>query len=585
MFFKVAIFSFLAYVLISFDNIQTIVAGVAIFIVGMIFMEDGFKSFTGGTLQEILKSWTNKTPKAIFTGFLTTAIVQSSSLVSLITISFLSAELIALSQGVGIIFGANIGTTATSWIVSTLGVKIKIAHYAMFIIIFGVLFKFMSSKTLKGVGDVFLGLGFIFLGIDFMKEGFETLKEGIDLAKYHIDGFLGIITYIFIGAIATIVVQSSSATMAIVIVALSSGQIVYVDAIALAIGSNIGTTVTAVIGALTSNSNGKRLAVAHFIFNSVTGGIAIIFVYQLIDLIDVLAPIVGIGAEDWAMKLTLFHTIFNVIGVLVLSPFIPPLVKFLEGLFKETRLKSGEPKFLDKGSIEVPLSALSAVVKESEHLYHNSMEIIVHGLSLHRKDVFSEKDIEKILKESYKAVDIDIDRMYLVTVKNLYGDIIKFSTLAQDHMGVKDSKYIYSLKIVNRGMVRAIKDIEKVQENINVFISHKNIAIRDEYNFLRGKLIKILRELHKVENIKDNFTEAILSIEVLKEEMKDIDIVENGRIDKLIRENLIDTKMATSLINDSIYIYNVANRLIEFAETVWADNEILREYDSEEKRD
>jgi phosphate:Na+ symporter len=574
----------LAYVLISFENIQMIVAGVSVFIVGMIFMEDGFKSFTGGTLKDILRSWTNSTPKAIFSGFLTTAIVQSSSLVSLITISFLSAELIVLSQGVGIIFGSNIGTTATAWIVSTFGVKIKIAHYAMFIIIFGVIFKFMNSKTLKGVGDVLLGLGFIFLGIDFMKEGFETLKEGIDLAKFHIDGFLGVLTYIFVGALATVIVQSSSATMAIIIVALAGNQILYIDAIALAIGSNIGTTITAIIGSLTSNSNGKRLAVAHLVFNFTTGLIAIVFIYQLMDLIEVLAPIVGISETDYAMKLTLFHTIFNLIGVLVLSPFIPMLVNYLEKLFKEQRLKSGEPKYLDSGSLDTPISALTSIVKESEHLYKNSLEIIVHGLSLHRKDVFSEKEMEKILRESTKSFDIDIDRMYSVTVKTLYGDIIKYSSLAQEKMGMEDSKYIYSLKIVNRGMVRAIKSIEKVQKNVNTFINHDNIAIRNEYNFLRGKIITILRELQKVRDLQDNFSEAILLIEILKESAKDIDSINNGRIDDLIRKDLIDTKMATSLINDSIYIYNVANRLIEFAETVWADNEILREYDNEEKR-
>jgi len=586
--FKAVLFLSLTYVLVMFQDVQTIIAGVAIFIVGMMFMEEGFKSFTGGALQDVLRSWTNRVPKAIFTGFFTTAIVQSSSLISLITISFLSAELITLTQGVGIIFGSNIGTTATAWIIATFGVKIKIAYYAMSIIIFGVIFKFMQSKTYKGIGDIFLGLGFIFLGIDFMKEGFETLKNGIDLAQFHIEGFLGVFVYILVGAIATVIVQSSSATMAIIIVAVATNQIAYIDAIALAIGSNIGTTVTAVIGSLTSGANGKRLAVAHFIFNFATATVTIASVYYLIDFIDYIAPMVGIGEKDYAMKLTLFHTIFNVIGVLLVAPFIKPLVKFLESLFIGQRQKSGVSKYIDKSSMDTSLSAVTALRKESEHLYHNSLEIILHGLSLHRKDVFSEKEVDKILVSSHTVIDININRMYQVTVKNLYGDIIRYSTLAQENMNGQDSKYIYSLKIVNRGMVRAIKDIEKVQNNFNLYINHKNEIIRDEYNTLREKLIHILREISRVEKMGYNFSEAIFTLEVLKESMHKIDIVKNGRIDKLIRDGQIDSEMTTSLINDSIYTYNVANRLIEFSETVWADSEILREYDedleSEEKK-
>jgi len=573
------LFLVLIYLLASHENAQVIVAGIAIFIVGMIFMEEGFKSFTGGTLQDILEKWTNSVPKAIFTGFLTTAVVQSSSLVSLIVISFLSAELITLAQGVGVIFGANIGTTATAWIVSTLGVKIHISHYAMPIIIFGVILKFMKSKTYRGIGDILLGLGFIFLGIDYMKTGFEDLKQGIDLAQFHIDGFLGVVSYIAVGITATVIIQSSSATMAIIIVALATKQIAYIDALALAIGANIGTTITAILGSLTSGVNGKRLALAHLIFNMITAAVAVILIYQLKDLIEILAPIVGIADDDYAMKLSLFHTIFNILGVLIVAPFTHKLVAFLEKRFVGSdNHKDGEPKYLKESSMETSISAVTAIKKESEHLYHNSLEIITHGLSLHQSDIFSDKPIEEIVKTSNKPIDIDIDKMYQVAVKSLYGEIIRYSTLVSDGLSEKDAKYVYSLKIVNRGIVRAIKDIEKVQDNFNIYINHKNEDIRKEYNYLRKKIITLLRELKRVEEM-NNFTDAILAIEVLKEDMKDIDIVENGRIDELIRGNKIDSKMTTSLINDSIYIYNVANRLLEFAETVWANNEVLREYE------
>lgn len=300
----------LAYLLFFSNDSKLIIAGIAIFLIGMVFMEDGFKLFSGGTIEKVLEKTTSSVPKAIGTGFIATAVVQSSSLLTIIVISFLSAELISLSGAVGVIFGSNIGTTATAWIVSSFGVKVKIAQLALPMIIFGVVFRFNQNKTYQGLGSVLVGLGFVFLGISYMKDGFEAMKAGLDLAQFAMEGYLGVLVYILIGSVATVVIQSSSATMALIITALVTGQIEYINALSLAIGANIGTTVTAIIGSLSSNANGKRLAVAHFIFNMVTGFMAIVFLYQLADIVDVLSIKIGIDSQDYAMKLALFHTIF-----------------------------------------------------------------------------------------------------------------------------------------------------------------------------------------------------------------------------------------------------------------------------------
>jgi phosphate:Na+ symporter len=249
-----------AWFVISNEDAKTIIAGIAIFLIGMHYMENGFKLFSGGALEMVLERFTSTTPRAIGTGFLATAVVQSSSLVSVIVISFLSAELIGLTQAVGVIFGSNIGTTTTAWLVSSFGLKIKIAHYALPMLIFGVIFQFSRRAVYKGIGSVFIGLGFIFLGIAYMKDGFEVLKDQLDLAEYAVEGFLGVFIYILFGAVATIVIQSSSATMAIIITALASGQIDYINALALAIGANVGTTVTAILGALLT----RQLNISHF---------------------------------------------------------------------------------------------------------------------------------------------------------------------------------------------------------------------------------------------------------------------------------------------------------------------------------
>ena len=311
----------LGYLLYINDDSKYIVAGVGIFIIGMHFMEDGFKLFSGGILEKLISKSTDTTFKAVNLGVIATAFLQSSSLVSIIVISFLSAKIISLAGALGVVFGSAVGTTATTWIVSTLGLKIDIAALSLPMIIFGVIFRFYKNKNFQGLGNILLGLGFVFLGIAYMKDGFEDLKKGIDLAQFSMDGYVGILVYALIGMIATIIIQSSSATMALTITALATGQIVYINAMAIAVGANIGTATTAALGAMVSNANAKRMAVGLFIFKGITAIFTIILLYFIIDLVDYLAILFGIKEDDWAMKLAIFHTFFNLAGLVVFSFF------------------------------------------------------------------------------------------------------------------------------------------------------------------------------------------------------------------------------------------------------------------------
>jgi len=170
-------------------NVKMIAAGVAIFLFGMLSLEEGFRSFTGGTLERMLRRTTSSTGKSVLFGIVSTTLMQSSSLVSVIAISFLSAGLITLAAGIGIIFGANLGTTTGAWLIAGFGLKVDIAAYAMPLLAFGVILIFQSSKSLKGIGYILAGMGFLFLGIHYMKEGFETFKETINLAEYAVAGY------------------------------------------------------------------------------------------------------------------------------------------------------------------------------------------------------------------------------------------------------------------------------------------------------------------------------------------------------------------------------------------------------------
>lgn len=558
----------LAFVLFYNDDYKIIIVGVAIFFVGMLFMEEGFKLFNSGLLEKVLQVSTNTIPKAIGTGVIATAVTQSSSLISIIIISFLSAELITLSGAVGVIFGSNVGSTTTAWIISSLGVKIDIATYAMPLIIFGVALKFSSNKNYQGIGKIVLGLGFILLGIDYMKDGFEGLESRFDLSKFAVEGYFGALVYVSLGVAATVIMHSSAAVMALVITALATNQIIYINAVELVIGANIGKTITAVLGAITSNANGKRVALSHFIFNAVTAVIAIIFLYQLSDFVIFLASKIGIADNNYGMKLALYHTIFNILGVILISPFTHQLVKYLETLFIEANIYALKPLYLDSIVINVPNAAIESIRKETIHLYDSAIEAISHSMFLHRHDFIKSTDIANAVKNSDMSIDEDINEFYANKIKSLYGEIIHYATLSQENMNENDQDRVYNLKLASRDIVEAMKNMRDLQKNISYYSKSKNIYIQEEYNNLRLYIAKTIDTIEKIKEHDDEL-DTISSLELLKENTKALDDIKNSRIDALIRENKIDSKMATSLINDSAFAYDVTQKLIQVATILW----------------
>ncbi len=564
------------YIVLYSDDAKIIITGIAIFLIGMFFMEDGFKLFGGGIFEKVLQKSTDSLTKAISTGFIATSIIQSSSLTSVIVISFLSAELISLSGAIGIIFGSNIGSTTTSWIVATLGMKIDISSFAMPMVIFGVVLKFHRSAGYRGVGNVLLGIGLIFLGIDYMKEGFETLQKNLNLSEYAISGYLGILVYVLFGAIATIIIQSSAATMALVITAIVANQILYINAVEIAIGANIGTTVTAFLGSLASNSNGKRLAIAHFIFNMITAFVAIIFLYQLIEFVDILALKLSIADDDYAIKLALFHTLFNVIGVIIVSPFIKSMVLYLDSLFNDKEVSIA--KYLDDAVTKIPQAAILALKKETEHLYDNAAEVLFHALSLHKHTLIGidEEKISTVVQSSINRIDTDIDEYYESNIKNLYGDIIHYATVSQENMDIDDKKKIYSLKIASRDIVEAVKNVRELQKNINRYMKSNNSFIKNEYNYLREEIAKTLDVIYLVQKSEDDF-EALAKIKILQESTEKLDMIRTGRIDTLIRNNNITAKMATSLINDASFAYEISSNIIKVAKILWIEDKDIQD--------
>ncbi|MBF0266322.1 MAG: Na/Pi cotransporter family protein [Gammaproteobacteria bacterium] len=550
-------------------DFKEISAGVAVFLFGMLFLEEGFKAFTGGLLERLLNKTTDKLWKSVSFGVVSTTIMQSSSLVSVITISFLSAGLISLAAGIGIIFGANLGTTTGAWLIAGFGLKVKISAYAMPMLVFGIILVFQKSSHLKGIGYILAGLGFLFLGIHHMKEGFEAFRTTIDLKAFAVDGYTGLFLFTALGVAATVIMQSSHATLVIIITALAAQQITYENGLALAIGANIGTTITAIIGSMSSNVQGKRLAMAHLIFNMVTALIAVIFIYQIIDMVDRFSNSVGIEQDDYTLKLAVFHTIFNSIGILAMIPFTNVLVNFLNRILPDKKVDIATPIYLSEAAENMPDTALESVRKETLRLYENAFTIIAHGLSLHRHDILSTRDAELIVNDTKKPMPIDIDDEYNKSVKGLYSEIVAFISRAQAQMTPEQAEELYELRSAGRDIVESIKDTKHMNKNLSTYIVSKNQHIRGEYNKIRKQLMLIFRELNEVSQTGD-----ILSLDNLILESKMNDTTENGTLEKLIHDNKITAEMATSLMNDMSYSHDVSKHLLQMGKVLFATGDI-----------
>jgi len=565
-------------------TIRDVAAGVAILLFGMIMLEEGFNAFVEGPLQKLLEKATDKLYKSFGLGFIVTALLQSSSLISVITISFLSAGFINLGAGIGIVFGANLGTTATAWLVSVFGLKIKVSALAMPMLAFGILFVFQKSKKLKGIGYVMAGLGFFFLGIHFMKQGFDVYQDSINLAAYALPGVLGLMVYTAIGILITIILQSSSASIALILTALAVGQITYDNSLALAIGANIGTTVTAILGSLGANFEGKRLAGAHFIFKMVTGIVALVFIAQLGDLVNFVALITGIAEDNFTLKLALFHTVFNLMGVLIMLPFINPLVDVLKRVFVDKRIEEEEnnieyPRYLNETILAYPQTALRALLDESKRLFEKAtFKIVAHGLNLHRTDIKGDTKLKEIVARSKEEIDLDVDELYYEKVKIIYSKIIKYATLSQSKFSLSPEvmEAFTRIKLANRNIVEVIKGIRGLRDNVTTYMVSENPYIQKEYDRLRKKVSKVLREVYHIKKAEEPLAH-LKRLKKLKSKADKSDVLLDGTLDKLIRERKISSVMATSLANDSDNVAGIMKKLIETAELLYIDSDTLIE--------
>lgn len=355
--------------------------GLALFLLAMQMMTDGLKAFAGARLKQLLERWTSTPARGVVAGMLVTGLVQSSSAVTVMSIGFVNAGVLTLRQALGVIFGANVGTTMTGWLVSLVGFGFRIESFALPILTVGVGMRLvLQDKRRQGLGEALAGFGLFFLGLAVLKDAFAGLAESYGSALAAGSGVGGVLTLVLAGFIATVLTQSSSAAIALILTAASGGVVAVDQAAAAVIGANLGTTSTAAFAVIKATPAAKRLAIGHIAFNLVTAVVALALLPALIWGVAQLADGLDVDGRPAAV-LALFHTVFNVIGVVLMLPVSERLARMLERLFRSAEEEVGRPRYLDATLAATPELAVSALGEELRRLLSVVGEIAQESLT------------------------------------------------------------------------------------------------------------------------------------------------------------------------------------------------------------
>jgi phosphate:Na+ symporter len=579
-------------------------AGLALFLFGMQCLEEGLRQLAGGQLERLLALSTATPFKSLMFGVTATMLVQSSSLVSLLTIAFISTGLIQLAAGIAILFGANLGTTSGIWLLALAGQNVSLGPLALPLLVFGVLGSFTGPRG-QAVGRVVMGVAFLFLGIDQMKAGFSEVAGDFDPLHYQLPGFAGALLFTGIGLLITVLLQSSHATLMLTLTALGGGQLGLEQGLAIAIGSNLGSTVTAVIGALGGARAGQRLALAHVLFNLTTGAIALILLVPLAALVQSITAPMGLG-NNALIQLALFHTLFNAMGVSLFwpwqgwlakrlqrwlpDPVEPPVLitELVQPLERPSSLPDAPPldraqepgshaRYLNESALATADSAASAVVQELQHLGRLSMEVICHALYLPVDQLSREQPDEHLLGARPEPHALDAEQLYQRHIKGVYGDLLGFMGRLEVNLDEAHQQFWVNCQLAALQLVDAVKDAKHLQKNLGRYLRGEDDAARQAYVELRRHLLGILREVRELGRMELPEQAWSERLDLLDRQAAAFDGRFRQRLFAQVRERNLNGQQASSLMNDLGYASRITQSLRNVMMLGQGDgNEMLR---------
>ena len=493
----------------SFFDFLRLIGSLALFLYGMKIMSEGLQKFAGDSLRRILTAMTTNRVTGVLTGVLITALIQSSSATTVMVVSFVNAGLLTLTQSIGVIMGANIGTTVTAWLISALGFKVDIAAFALPLLAFALPLFFSGKSSRKSIGEFVFGFAFLFMGHQSLKANAPDLganPEMLAFVQNYTDmGFFSIILFLFIGAILTMIVQASAATMAITLIMCANGWIDYHLGVALVLGENIGTTITANLAALTGNTQARRAALAHLVFNVFGVMWVLVLFYPFTNAVSwfvthvmkVSDPAVAVS-----FKLAAFHTAFNISNTFIMIWFVSLIEKTVCTLIKpKVEDEEYRLRYITGGMLSTAELSILQAHKEISLFAERTARMFNMV-----KELFYEKNEETFLKtysriEKYENIS---DRMEI--------EIANYLT------EVSEGRLSSESKEEIRIMLRAVSEIESIADSCNnlarsikrrnefksEFTEEQNKHLDHMFELVSGALNRMNLILHKPELVHDD---------------------------------------------------------------------------------
>ncbi len=533
-------------------NLLSLFGSLALFLFGMKTMSEGLEKFAGDRLRAILAAMTKNRVMGVVTGIVITAMIQSSSATTVMVVSFVNAGLMTLTQAIGVIMGANVGTTVTAWMISAIGFKVNIAALTLPLMCVGMPLIFSSVSKRKSVGEFIFGFAFLFMGLSYLQQSATDLNIGSYVANLLAGmadgGFLTILLFVVVGALVTMLVQASAATMAITLMLFDMHiqGFGFEQAAALAMGQNIGTTITAFMASLTANTQAKRAALAHMFFNVFGVLVVLIIFYPFCDAVTWIVTNVLHAGDNDLFRLSAFHTAFNIFNTLLLIGFVKQIEAFVCKVLPMPENQDAENRllFISGGLLSTAeLSILQA-----------NKEIVVFGERCRRMLTFVPKALECKKEEDFENAYKKLVHYEQIT-DNMEDEIGKYLGLVSEGRLSGESKNAIACMLREIGELESIGDsVYHLGRTISRLREYGEETFNEEQNTY----------IHKALKIVDESLVAMINVLSLPEE-KTVNLKENiGIEDRLNELRTRCTERNVEAINNKEYSYRLGTYYIDF---------------------
>lgn len=480
-----------------FVDILKLGAGVGLFLFAMFLIEESLKNLSGRNLKLFLQRITKNSIGAVSGGTIVTAILQSSSMVSLMVVAFVGAGVFSLKNALAIILGANLGTTLDSWMVATLGFKTNIEVIAYPIIFIGglLVISFGKRKQIKYIAYFLLGFGLLFIGLSFLKTAMENQVKNFDFAYY---ASMPPIIFLLIGFLIALLVQSSSVTMALALSALHVGAIDFPSAAAIVLGSETGTTMKILISGIGGTAAKKRVVFGNLLFNIVLTVIAFIFLKPILLLINN-----TFGISNPLIGLVSFSTLINLLSVIIFLPFLNVFVQFLEKFFQHSDHSAAA--FISSASIDEPQTALDLFKRETGYFIYNCMLLNMEQLNIENNH--QNQHIEFSKANERKKISFKSKEEKYEFLKQLQGDIQLFYIKLRARLEADQETELTQLTSAVRSAMHATKSLNDVRSNITILGNSSKKIKFELYQDLKKQTITLYNTLYQLLNSETKETQ------------------------------------------------------------------------------